>query len=98
MHAFERMELGRSVDPFVNLATVNYILAGIQRFWNKPERVKWQQLMVDMDFGVPSTSAKTDFAVQVILIACYRTQLKRFVVLLMQLPIAIRTQSDSLAT
>ena len=75
MHAFERMELGRSVDPFVNLATVNYILAGIQRFWNKPERVKWQQLMVDMDFGVPSTSAKTDFAVQVILIACYKLRL-----------------------
>jgi len=64
MHAFERLELGRSVDPFVNLATVNYILAGVQRFWNKPERVKWQQLMVDMDFGVPSISAKTDFTVQ----------------------------------
>lgn len=65
MHAFERLELGRSVDPFVNLATVNYLLAGIQRFWNKPERVKWQQLMVDLDFCVPATSAKSDFAVQV---------------------------------
>jgi len=64
MHAFERLELGRSVDPFVNLATVNYLLAGIQRFWNKPARVKWQQLMVDLDFCVPATSAKTDFAVQ----------------------------------
>jgi len=63
MHAFERMELGRSVDPFVNLVTVNYLLAGIQRYWNQPERVKWQQLMVDLDFGIPSTSAKVDFTV-----------------------------------
>jgi hypothetical protein len=64
MHAFERLELGRAVDPFVNLATVNFLLAGIQRFWNRPERSRWQQLMVDLDFSVPATSAKADFSVQ----------------------------------
>jgi hypothetical protein len=64
MHTFERMELSHTVDPQINLATVNYLLAGIQRYWNQPERTKWQQFMVDTDFLGPSTSAKTDFTVR----------------------------------
>lgn len=64
MHTFERMELSHTVDPQINLATVNYLLAGIQRYWNQPERVKWQQFMVDCDFLPPSTSAKRDFTVR----------------------------------
>lgn len=64
MHTFERMELSHTVDPQINLATVNYLLAGIQRYWNQPERTKWQQFMVDVDFLAPSTSAKTEFTVR----------------------------------
>jgi hypothetical protein len=64
MHTFDRMELSHTVDPQINLATVNYLLAGIQRYWNQPERVKWQQFMVDIDFVKPATSARTDFTVQ----------------------------------
>lgn len=37
IHAFDRLQLGRMVDPMVNLVTVNYILAGLQRFWTKRE-------------------------------------------------------------
>jgi len=64
MHTFERMELSHIVDPFVNLPTVNYLLAGIQRYWNQPERIKWQQFMVDTDFVGSATSAKKNFSVQ----------------------------------
>ena len=64
MHTFDRMELSHTVDPQINLATVNYLLAGIQRYWNQPERTKWQQFMVDVDFLGPSTSAKADFSVR----------------------------------
>jgi hypothetical protein len=64
MHTFDRMELSHTVDPQINLATVNYLLAGIQRYWNQPERIKWQQFMVDIDFVRPATSARTDFSVQ----------------------------------
>ena len=46
----DRMNLGSMIDPFVNLPTVNYILAGIQRYWNKPEALNWQQLLVDLSF------------------------------------------------
>ena len=48
--AFERLQLSRMMDPIVNLVTVNYILAGIQRFWNKADSTNWQQLMVDLRF------------------------------------------------
>ena len=64
MHTFERMELGHAVDPFVNLATVNYLLAGIQRYWNRPSAVKWHQFMVDTDFAPNPTQAKQDFTVR----------------------------------
>ena len=63
MHTFERMELSHIVDPFVNLATVNYLLAGMQRYWNEPNRIKWQQFMVDTDFIGSATAAKADFKV-----------------------------------
>ncbi len=63
MHTFEKMELSHTVDPQINLPTVNYLLAGIQRYWNKPERVKWQQFMIDVNFLGASTSAKRDFTI-----------------------------------
>ena len=46
----DRMNLGNMIDPFVNLPTVNYLLAGIQRYWNKSEALNWQQLLVDLSF------------------------------------------------
>ena len=48
--AFERLKLTRMIDPLVNIATVNYILAGLQRFWNNRDALNWQQLMVDLRF------------------------------------------------
>jgi len=48
--SFERLQLSRMVDPIVNLVTVNYILAGLQRHWNKRDCANWQQLMVDLKF------------------------------------------------
>ena len=46
--AFERLQLTRMIDPIVNIVTANYILAGLQRFWNRRDAANWQQLMVDM--------------------------------------------------
>lgn len=63
MHTFDKLELSHTVDPQINLATVNYLLAGVQRYWNRPERVKWQQFMIDVNFLGPSTSAKRDFTI-----------------------------------
>jgi len=48
--SFDRLQLSRMVDPIVNLVTVNYILAGLQRYWNKRDCANWQQLMVDLKF------------------------------------------------
>ena len=48
--AFERLKLTRMIDPLVNIVTVNYILAGLQRFWNNKDAFNWQQLMVDLRF------------------------------------------------
>ena len=48
--AFERLKLTRMIDPLVNIATVNYILAGFQRFWNNRDALNWQQLMVDLRY------------------------------------------------
>jgi len=48
--AFERLKLTRMIDPMVNIVTVNYILAGLQRFWNNRDAFNWQQLMVDLRF------------------------------------------------
>jgi hypothetical protein len=48
--AFERLKLTRMIDPIVNLVTVNYILAGLQRFWSNHDALNWQQLMVDLRF------------------------------------------------
>lgn len=64
MHSFERLELSNVVDPFINLTTVNYILAGMQRNWNRPEQMKWQQLIVDTDFMPSMTQARSGFTVR----------------------------------
>ena len=50
INAFDRLQLSRIVDPIVNLVTVNYILAGLQRHWSNRDAVSWQQLMVDLRF------------------------------------------------
>lgn len=64
MHTFDKLELSHTVDPQINMATVNYLLAGIQRYWNKPERVKWQQLLIDVGFEQSNISAKSEFTVR----------------------------------
>ena len=63
MHTFERLELSHVVDPMINLATANYLLAGIQRNWNRPQELKWQQFIVDTDFMPSITQARTGFTV-----------------------------------
>lgn len=64
MHTFERLELSNAVDPFVNLITVNYLLAGIQRNWNRLDQIKWQQFIVDTDFMPSMARARTPFTVR----------------------------------
>lgn len=64
LHTFERMELSHAVDPFVNLATVNYLLAGIQRNWHRASQTNWQQFMVDTDFAPRATQARQEFSVR----------------------------------
>lgn len=64
MHTFERMGKSHMVDPFINLTTVNYLLAGIQRNWGRSDQVKWQQLIVDTEFMPPSTQARGPFTVR----------------------------------
>lgn len=64
MHTFERLELSNVVDPFVNMTTVNYLLAGIQRNWNRPEQLKWQQFIVDTDFMPSMAQARSAFTVR----------------------------------
>lgn len=63
LNTFERMELSHAVDPYVNLATVNYLLAGVQRNWHRPSQTTWHQFMVDTDFMPRMTHAKSDFTV-----------------------------------
>jgi len=48
--SFERLQLSRAVDPLVNMQAVNYLLAGIQRYWNNLDMTNWQQLLVDLRF------------------------------------------------
>ena len=62
--AFERLQLTRMVDPIVNMVTVNYILAGLQRFWNKREAHNWQQLMVDLRFVEDAYAERGAFTVR----------------------------------
>ena len=64
MHTFDRLELSSVVDPFVNLATTNYLMAGVQRYWNRNEQLRWQQFMVDTDFMPSLTRARSEFTVQ----------------------------------
>lgn len=63
IHSFDRLQLSRMVDPFVNLVTVNYILAGLQRYWKRPDAVNWQQLMVDLRFVEDAYAERGDFTV-----------------------------------
>ena len=48
--ALHRAGLGTAVDPFINLATLNYLLAGLQICTLVPKlRHKWDQLMHHLD-------------------------------------------------
>jgi hypothetical protein len=62
--AFERLQLTRMVDPIVNMVTVNYILAGLQRYWNKRDAHNWQQLMVDLRFVEDAYAERGAFTVR----------------------------------
>jgi len=64
IHAFDRLQLGRMIDPMVNLVTVNYILAGLQRFWNRRDAANWQQLMVDLKFVEDAYAERSGFTVK----------------------------------
>ena len=61
INAFDRLQLSRMVDPIVNLVTVNYILAGLQRYWKKREAANWQQLMVDLRFVDDAYAERSNF-------------------------------------
>jgi hypothetical protein len=61
--AFERLKLTRMIDPLVNIVTVNYILAGLQRFWNNRDAFNWQQLMVDLRFVEDAYAERGPFTV-----------------------------------
>lgn len=61
--AFERLKLTRMIDPLVNLVTVNYILAGLQRFWARRDALNWQQLMVDLRFVEDAYADRGPFTV-----------------------------------
>ena len=63
IHAFDRLQLSRMIDPIVNLVTVNYLLAGLQRYWSRREAVNWQQLMVDLRFVDDAYGERFDFTV-----------------------------------
>lgn len=64
LHTFERMGQSHMVDPFINLTTVNYLLAGIQRNWDRKEQIKWHQLIVDTEFERPASEARGPFTVR----------------------------------
>lgn len=44
-----RQRLGTTVDPFINLCTLNYLLAGLQTCMNHREPSKWMDLLVALD-------------------------------------------------
>jgi hypothetical protein len=62
--SFERLQLSRAVDPLVNLQAVNYLLAGIQRYWNNLDMTNWQQLLVDVRFVDDVYCDRKPFTVQ----------------------------------
>lgn len=63
IHTFDRLQMRGMVDPIVNLVTVNYILAGLQRHWKKADAKNWQQLMVDLQFVDNAYVERDDFTV-----------------------------------
>ena len=63
INAFDRLQLSRMVDPMVNIVTVNYILAGLQRHWSNRDAVNWQQLMVDLRFVEDAYANRSTFDV-----------------------------------
>lgn len=42
---FDKVGALRAIDPFCNLATVNYLLAGIQLFSDIPQCTAWAQFV-----------------------------------------------------
>ena len=64
MNTFDRSHMSHATDPFVNLATVNYLLAGVQRHWQRFDHTRWQQFMVDTDFLPSITEHRQPFGVK----------------------------------
>lgn len=48
MQIFDKVGALRAIDPFVNLATVNYLLAGIQLYSDIPACTAWAQFCRDI--------------------------------------------------
>ena len=63
VRSLDRIQMSRKVDPMVNLATVNYILAGIQRHWQNKDARNWQQLIVDLCFEDDPYKERSAFSV-----------------------------------
>lgn len=45
---FDKVGALRAIDPFCNLVTVNYLLAGIQLYSDVPECTAWTQFIRDI--------------------------------------------------
>ena len=45
---FDKVGALRAIDPFCNLVTVNYLLAGIQLFSDVPDCTSWTQFIRDI--------------------------------------------------
>ena len=63
--SLDRARIGMTVDPYVNLATVNYILAGVQHCYdpNGTTQDAWTRLLHDMDRNrFPEHTKQLNFA------------------------------------
>ena len=48
LQLFDKVGAMRAIDPFCNLVTVNYLLAGIQLFSDIPECTAWRHFIRDI--------------------------------------------------
>ena len=47
--SLNRHKMGTAIDPYINLCTLNYILAGLQLFYTAGHNSKWAELLHDLD-------------------------------------------------
>lgn len=58
----KRHTLGTAVDPFINLCTLNYLLAGFQKSYVRGNKSKWFDLLHDLDRSrFPDESKELNF-------------------------------------